>query len=379
MTDEIRKLLGGYATNTLTETERQALFEAALDDQELFDALQREQPLRDLLDDPVSRVQIRQALDQPKPAPWWSRWWTHWWTHWWTWTAAGSAVAASLLTMAIIRTQAPPVQQRAAATPASQPAAAAPLEKLERDKEARRPEPAPIVPQQAHSSAKQVIRARPALAENERKDSNAPTAAPAAPPPPAVVAAPTQQQIQLDAAQSRNSETQAQNQGVVGGAINDARQQQGLQSNASQLRSFSKNALSVAVAPVPYTLLKRDAAGADQALPAGTRLSPGDAVRISVSPTISGYLFLSREDPPGQFTRVYPETGMGLPVGANGSYVIPASAIDVTSSQQRFRVTLIPASTMEFAAGKFKAKTGALKKEANPNPPLFVDVVIGPR
>ncbi len=37
--DEIRRLLGGYATNTLTDGERTALFEAALEDQELFDAL----------------------------------------------------------------------------------------------------------------------------------------------------------------------------------------------------------------------------------------------------------------------------------------------------------------------------------------------------
>jgi len=33
--EEIHKLLGGYATNTLTEAERNALFAAALDDQEL--------------------------------------------------------------------------------------------------------------------------------------------------------------------------------------------------------------------------------------------------------------------------------------------------------------------------------------------------------
>ncbi|HLK22345.1 MAG TPA: hypothetical protein VKT81_25535 [Bryobacteraceae bacterium] len=370
MTDEIRKLLGGYATNTLTERERQVLFEAALDDQELFDALQQEQALRDLLDDPVSRVQIRQALDQPKSAPWWLRWWT--------WTAAGSAVAASVLTMAIIRTQLAPPQQRAAAVASSQPATAAPLQKQESDADTRPSEPAPIASRPAHSAARQVIRASPALADNERKDFNAPTAAPAAPPPPAEVAAPSQQQIQLDAS-GRNTETQAQNQGVVGGAISGARQQQDLQANASQLRSFSSKALSVAVTPVPYTLLKRDAAGADQTLAAGAGLNPGDAVRIRVSPTRSGYLFLSREDAPGQFTRVYPETGAGLPVAANGTYVIPASAIDVTASPQRFRVTVIPASAMEVgAAGNLKAKSGLVKKEANPNPPLFVDVVIGP-
>ncbi len=37
--DEIRKLLGGYATNALTADERRILFEAALEDQELFNAL----------------------------------------------------------------------------------------------------------------------------------------------------------------------------------------------------------------------------------------------------------------------------------------------------------------------------------------------------
>ncbi len=37
--DEIRKLLGGYATNALTADERRMLFEAALEDQELFNAL----------------------------------------------------------------------------------------------------------------------------------------------------------------------------------------------------------------------------------------------------------------------------------------------------------------------------------------------------
>src|SRR5262249_19101936 len=64
--DEIRKLLGGYATNTLTEAERKSLFEAALENQEVFDALQEEQALKELLADPVSRVQVRQALEKPR-------------------------------------------------------------------------------------------------------------------------------------------------------------------------------------------------------------------------------------------------------------------------------------------------------------------------
>ena len=37
--EEIQKLIGGYATGSLTDDERRLLFEAALDDQDLFDAL----------------------------------------------------------------------------------------------------------------------------------------------------------------------------------------------------------------------------------------------------------------------------------------------------------------------------------------------------
>jgi hypothetical protein len=72
--DDIQKLLGGYATGTLTPEERQALFEAALTDQELFDALAREEALREVLSDPVSRAQVLAAIDEV-PAPWYRHWW----------------------------------------------------------------------------------------------------------------------------------------------------------------------------------------------------------------------------------------------------------------------------------------------------------------
>ncbi len=64
MSPEIRHLLGGYATGTLTDDERARLFAAALDDQALFDALAEEQPLKDLLDDPESRGYLLAELDQ---------------------------------------------------------------------------------------------------------------------------------------------------------------------------------------------------------------------------------------------------------------------------------------------------------------------------
>ena len=67
--EEIKKLLGAYATGTLTAEEQQALFAAALEDQELFDALAREQSLRDLLRDPAARAELLSALDAPASRP----------------------------------------------------------------------------------------------------------------------------------------------------------------------------------------------------------------------------------------------------------------------------------------------------------------------
>jgi hypothetical protein len=68
--EEVQKLLGGYATGTLTPEEQQALFEAALDDQELFDALAKEQPLHDLLRDPAAKAAALAALDAPARGGW---------------------------------------------------------------------------------------------------------------------------------------------------------------------------------------------------------------------------------------------------------------------------------------------------------------------
>jgi hypothetical protein len=70
---DLQELLGGYATGTLTEAEQQALFAAALDDQELFDSLAREQSLRDLLRDPAAKAQLLASLDG-RPARRWA-WW----------------------------------------------------------------------------------------------------------------------------------------------------------------------------------------------------------------------------------------------------------------------------------------------------------------
>lgn len=60
--DEIQRLMSGYATGSLTDSERKLLFDAALDDQNLFDQLAHEQALKDLIDQPGARDRLIAAL-----------------------------------------------------------------------------------------------------------------------------------------------------------------------------------------------------------------------------------------------------------------------------------------------------------------------------
>src|SRR5664279_5602051 len=62
--EEIRYLLGGYASGTLSAEEKRVLFAAALEDQALFDELGDEQSLKDVFDDPESRGYLREALEE---------------------------------------------------------------------------------------------------------------------------------------------------------------------------------------------------------------------------------------------------------------------------------------------------------------------------
>lgn len=61
---DLEKLLGGFAADTLTPEEKQALYAAALQDQQLFNALADEQTLKELLSDPDVRRRLLASLEQ---------------------------------------------------------------------------------------------------------------------------------------------------------------------------------------------------------------------------------------------------------------------------------------------------------------------------
>ncbi len=61
---DLEKLLGGFAADTLTPEEKQTLYTAALQDQQLFNALANEQALKELLSDPDVRRRLVASLEQ---------------------------------------------------------------------------------------------------------------------------------------------------------------------------------------------------------------------------------------------------------------------------------------------------------------------------
>ena len=65
MTGDPKQRLGGYATDSLTDAERQDLLRAALEDQALFDTLVEEEGLRELLADPEARQHVLAQLERP--------------------------------------------------------------------------------------------------------------------------------------------------------------------------------------------------------------------------------------------------------------------------------------------------------------------------
>lgn len=384
--DEVRKLLGGYATNTLTEAERKALFEAALDDQELFDALHQEQALKDLLDDPVSRDQIRRALDKPAAGARWPRWWA--------WTGAASAVAAAVLIIAVLRPT-PPVPLAQKSLGVTEPALAQPTEKLEADSSKPPARPRAASARTVLDSDKAVATGkRAAAATSERSDSKDAIAlsapAPENPPPPVQAAAPPaasnetrgtdteglNQQVQNAQAQNKQLESRAENQVAI---LRDQKQDQlaPSQLGAGAIAGFLKSPA------LTYSVLKRDSNGGYQPLTRPAELKSGDEIRLMVAPPASGYLTLSRQDASGQWMRLFPEEAPGIPVNAHSNYTIPNVPITVTGSDQNLRLTLLPTSGVEAVTARefrAKAKTAPMKKESNASAqPLTVDITLGPK
>jgi cytoskeletal protein RodZ len=111
--DEIRDLMGRYATGALTDSERSALYEAALDDQELFDELAREHELKLILEEPGARQRLIAALPISDKSG--GRW---------VWGAIGALAAAVLIIALLAQRKEPPKEIAQAIPPPAVPAIA---------------------------------------------------------------------------------------------------------------------------------------------------------------------------------------------------------------------------------------------------------------
>jgi hypothetical protein len=301
MTEDVRKLLGGYATGTLTEEEKQTLYAAALSDDELFAALADEQALKDLLDDGAVRAQLLQATENPRFSI--SGAFREWFERPKSKALAGTAVVLLVLIgvraaretkpigpgssseVAVLRrlppTSDPPVTNRTQSAGEQQPRRETkPNVKKEGDSaQGEFPlSPAPPPPPPKAEVAESVVVTR-ASAGNTGAVAGvgsastpvmtaAPAAAPPPPPPPASLA--RSDFRSADAARPPSTTAPAP---------------AGMQTAAAG--PFERASGTTAV-PLRYELLRRDAAGAFQPVPIDYEFADGDVVRVRVNSTHAG-------------------------------------------------------------------------------------------
>lgn len=330
--EEVQKLLGGYATGTLTPAEQQALFEAALDDQEIFDALAREQPLHDLLRDPAARAEVLAALDDRRSAGIWA-----WVRRPWVAGLAMASVAAIAVAVwqvsrrpaekAVIVAENRPAQVPEAAqpSPAAAPTPAAPAEKTARsfaDKtlmHARRQEPRvpgvsePVTPSRdAALQPKQqvaITAAAPEAASAKPADElklNQQAAAPPALPAPQfnqnqAAAAGAQQNLRALDARALFYAPQAPPAGRSAFAPAQADQASGVGGvGGAQLARKKGGVIGGAVGGVlgASTSLgvRASIVRANQELDPSTPLQAGESVKLKLIPNADGFLYVAEGD-----------------------------------------------------------------------------------
>jgi len=353
--EEIQKLIGGYATGSLTDDERRQLFEAALDDQELFDALQGEQALKELLDDPISRQQVRLAAAESLPHTTASPK-ASWFRRPWIWAAGASVAAAAVLLVvlvqwnpdraevkqvAVLRKEAPAPPPRAetsvtgtgtneppvkAAQPAGRPMAA--------KKEERRA--APLTPAGPLPSATPTA---------------VPVAAQAPPPAPSEPAKSAEKDVVLAPPPAARVQTLGQQeQVIVTQAAPQAQNKSGrageMQRPAQAFRSRSIASTGAGLAPQlavrdtgSHSFAKRLEDGSYVNVPPGTVFHPGETIRLTIVSRVSGPLVISEWDAiTSSWNRLFPPESETIPVRALEGYTVPIDI--VLKSGERLRVTV---------------------------------------
>lgn len=302
--EDIQKLLGGYATGTLTPEERDTLFAAALEDQELFDSLVREEPLRELLQDPAAKGRLRAALEVPARARWYRGWLRPA-----VLTAAAAAIVVISVSMVERRTPPAPPVEMAKLEPAPPPAAVLSAPQPPAAAEAPRPsitKAAPVRQRNAPQAKDQEVQElKQATAQNQ------PAATPAAPAPlPAPPPVDTQAALQLRPVAGLTGIRA----GAGGMLVRDARALFSEPSPAAaaafrkslvktesggpaRAQAVSAPVADAVLAAAPhlglrYTVWRRPADGIFEQTALGAGLNAGDRVELQLQANDSGYLYV---------------------------------------------------------------------------------------
>ena len=345
MTDDVRKLLGGYATGTLSSEEKQLLFDAALHDDQLFAALADEHALKELLDDSGVRARVLRATEEPRFTV------AGAFRDWFERPKAKALVATGAVLLTVIgvrsvRETGQPEQQVAEVRvpPPAQPAT----------RPASPPESKPeTVRREALPTRKFSAREK---ADAERSEANPVVAqAPAPPPPPG-------------------------GKGVVGGVpgsgpatfqtVNPFRMSDEARPATAATPANSATFERVAgtgVNPLRYELLRKEADGEFRPVPADYEFAAGDVVRVQVTSTRDGAVAL---------------TAPGVPVAsgqaaANTPTILPAAeGITIADSTTRLVLSFAPPPTANTQSTKgFTAGDAARSKEVA-EPGLTVQILI---
>jgi hypothetical protein len=304
--EDIERLIGGYATGTLSEEERRRLFEAALDDQDLFEALHDEHALKELLDDPVSREMVRRAAAGPV-----SHARTSWFLRRWVWAVAGAgAVAAAVLVVSLVefRQQPKPLSEIAQVHREVAPVPAQP---------SAPPLSTPVAPAPEHK-----LKARGV---------NNPPVNGIAPPP----SAPAPQAVHGPIEPQMAGGSRGQDQMQMARALDKTAE---MQSKQSVLRSAAVGAL----APVTifYTLSRRMPNGAYLNTSPDAAVEPGEIVRVTVVPRLAGALAVWQWDEAHSTpSRIFPIVDADtVQLRAMENYVVPLDIVVTAGEHLRLTV-----------------------------------------
>lgn len=391
MTDDVRNLLGGYATGTLTEDEKRVLFEAALHDDTVFAALADEQALKELLDDSAVRAQLLQAAEDPRFSVMGSL--REWFEH----PKSKALVATGAVLLAVIgvnqvrqtrdEANSPTVAELRRPDPSTQPASRPdssppPTRSQTPAQNEANSEVSPSVASRQTGPTANLAEPRKRV-EREAQQQTAPVQTAAAPPPPPPPsAAPAQKAIAAAESIAVAREPGGVIGGLIGGApsalgsgIRAARPGRGAAADATSAAAPApvapatasgafQRAAGTSVTPLRYELLRRDAAGDFQAVPHDYQFTPGDVLRIRLHSPRAGAVGVSSNTSNATIAQLIP-AGAWTDVPQRGGIAIAA---ELTKLVVAFAPTELPTTAL--------LDTPEARAKRNATPPVSLEIPI---